>query len=146
MTEKEAKKGGTGMNEINKVDLSPRCLEDDVQLDLVSPGSMGPQHSNIYQCPKCQRQVEIYDCVLDQHYKYFDMSRDYYPEGKGYKNSLTKDQRADYLLKVLDPCLVRRKGEFDGLRYNTVWGTKTDIGLRETIIRILTDNNLPELP
>ena len=53
---------------------------------------------------------------------------------------MTNQERAEMLVRVLKPCLKKSHHE-DWLtyRYNTEWGTKTEQGLVNTIVRIMTD-------
>lgn len=58
------------------------------------------------------------------------------------------ENRVEYLIQVLKPCLKRsRSPDWSTYRYRTVWGTKTEVGLRQTIKRILvsSESGLPKL-
>ena len=59
---------------------------------------------------------------------------------------LTASERAEYLFKVLQPCLKRSSHvDWTTFRYLTAWGSKTEEGLKATIVRIISGDDLPKL-
>lgn len=57
---------------------------------------------------------------------------------------MTNEQRAQALIEVLKPCLKKsRNKDWSTTRYYTDWGSKTEEGLKNTIVRIMTGEDYP---
>ena len=61
-------------------------------------------------------------------------------------NSMDNEERAEYLIKLLKPCLKKsRNPEWSTLRYQTLWGSKTEEGLKAVIMRVISGDDLLKL-
>jgi hypothetical protein len=59
---------------------------------------------------------------------------------------MTKKEKAGYLIKLLKLCLKKsRNPEWSTFRYKTSWGSKTEEGLKEVIMRVISGDELPKL-
>jgi len=57
---------------------------------------------------------------------------------------MTKKEKAEYLIKLLKPCLKKsRNPEWSTFRYKTSWGSKTEEGLKAVIMRVISGDELP---
>ena len=61
-------------------------------------------------------------------------------------NSKDDEERAEYLIKLLKPCLKRSHNpDWSTARYMTEWGSKTEEGLKAVIMRVISGDDLPKL-
>jgi hypothetical protein len=59
---------------------------------------------------------------------------------------MTKKEKAEYLIKLLKPCLKKsRNPEWSTFRYKTSWGSKTEEGLNAGIMCVISGDELPKL-
>ena len=57
-------------------------------------------------------------------------------------------KRAEYIIEILRPCLKKSHDpDWSTYRYRTAWGTKTEEGLVQVVLRILvaSEEGLPKL-
>jgi superfamily I DNA and RNA helicase len=59
---------------------------------------------------------------------------------------MNDQERTEYLIKLLKPCLRRsRNPDWSTLRYVTAWGSKTEEGLKASITRVISSDDLPAI-
>ena len=57
---------------------------------------------------------------------------------------MNDQERAEYLVKLLKPCLKgSRNPDWSTPRYITEWGSKTEVGLKAIITRVISGDDLP---
>ena len=59
---------------------------------------------------------------------------------------MNSQERTEYLIKLLKPCLRKsRNPDWSTLRYMTAWGSKTEEGLKASIARVISSDDLPAI-